>query len=273
MPSLHVRHDLTSVVAREAMLLLLQASAGSAGELRQRAQERGLELGERRSPEKALASLRDLGLVGRASGRGIGLTPLGRRLAEVACRDPLLFGELVHLRYWWLWATRNPEVAFSWAYRLVADLLWEEAPTMVDSDRLVATVLAAAEREFNVAGASFSPSSVLGVLHWLRALSPPCLDGSNFRRRQTCPPESVVVCVEGIQAEQGRRALGAPVRLDAPVRERICRATLLDDAALDDVLIQANETLGLVRRSGDGGDLVMLREPLVPELVPRCTEQ
>jgi hypothetical protein len=272
MPSLHVRHDLTSVVAREAMLLLLQAPARSASDLRQRAQERGLELGERRSPEKALASLRDLGLVARGSGGDIGLTPLGRRLAEVACRDPLLFGELVHLRYWWLWVTRSPEAAFSWAYRLVADLLWEEAPTIVDSDRLVATVLAAAEREFNVAGASFSPSSVLGVLHWLRALSPPCLDGSNFRRRQACPPESVVVCVEGIQAEQ-RRAPGAPLRLDAHVRERICRATLLDDWALDDVLVQANETLGLMRRSGDGGDLVMLRDPLVPELVPRCTEQ
>jgi hypothetical protein len=117
-----------------------------------------------------------------------------------------------------------------------------------------------------VAGASFSASSVLGVLRWLRALSPPCLDASNFRRRLACPPESVMVCLDCIQAEQGQ-APGAPLRLNVSVLERICRATLLDDAALDDVLLLANETLGLRRRSGDGGDLVVLRDPLAPGLV------
>ncbi len=269
MPSFHVRHDFMPVVGREAILLLLQAPASANDELRRRAIERGLELGERRSLDKVLASLRDLGLVERtprASVGGIRLTPLGRHLAEVSIRDPFLFAEIVHLRYWWLWASGDTEVVFSWAYREVANMLWDESPTTVDSDRLVAMVLAAAEREFGVAGASFSPSSVLGVLHWLRALSPPCLDGVQFHRRLTCPPESVVVCLEGVQAEKGQ-PLTMPLRVDVGVRERVCRATLLDESVLDDALSQAIETLGLMRRSGDGGDFVVLRSSLVPDLV------
>jgi hypothetical protein len=267
--SFHVRHDFTPVHGREALLLLVNAPALGNDDLLQRARVRGLELGERRSPDKVVASLRDLGLASRSGHRATGpieLTPLGRELAVVAQRDPLLFGEFIHLRYWWLWAVHNPAAHFSWAYRTVTNLLWEEAPTTVDADRLVAAVLEAAEREFGVFGASFSPSSVLGILHWLRALSPPCLAGSDFQRRAACPPEAVVSALEGIQVTRGR-PLDAPLRLDGAGRELACRATMLDDAALDDVLVLAEESLGLLRRSGDGGEVVVLRRSLIPGLV------
>lgn len=269
MTSFHVRHDFTPVHGREA-LLLLQTPAVDNEELLIRARAHGLELGRRRSPDKVVASLRDLGLVGRASADrldGIQLTPLGHELAQVAKRDALLFAELVHLRYWWLWTTGRSDARFSWSYRTVSDLLWDGAPAPVDGDHLVAAVLAAAEREFGVPGASFSASSVLGILHWLRALSPPCLARGTFHRRLACAPEALVVSLEGIQAASVR-PLGTPLRLDGEAREQLCRATLLDDTALDEMLAQAEDALGLLRRSGDGGDFVVLRESLVPDLVP-----
>lgn len=271
MTSFHVRHDFTPVHGREALLLLAHAPAAGNDDLLQRARARGLELGERRSPDKVVASLRDLGLVSRSGHRATGLielTPLGRELAAVALRDPLLFGELIHLRYWWLWTAEPAQ--FSWSYRMVASLLWEEAPTTVDTDRLVATVLEAAEREFGISGASFSSSSVLGILHWLRALSPPCLRGTSFQRRAACSPEAIIATLEGIHAARGR-PLGSPLRLDAPGRELACRAMLLDDAALDEILFHAEESVGLLRRNGDGGEVVVLRHSLIPGLVQRET--
>lgn len=271
MTSFHVRHDFTPVVGREALLLLANAPASGNDRLLEGARHRGLELGQRRSVDKVVASLRDLDLVSRPTDRASGhieLTPLGRQLAGVALRDPLLFGELVHLRYWWLWAVDGERAHFSWSYQTVSDALWEEAPTTVDADRLVATVLEAAEREFGVSGASFSASSVLGILHWLRALSPPCIIGAGFQRRVACPAEAVISALEGVQMSRGR-PVTAPLRLDETSRDLVCRATLLDDAALDEVLAQAEESLGLLRRNGDGGEVLVLRQSLIPGLVSK----
>lgn len=216
-----------------------------------------------------LATLRNLELVEREvhpRHASIQLTPLGRRLADIAVSDELLLAELIHLRYWSLWTAERGGKHFSWAYQVVGGLLWEGAPLVVDPDRLVAMVLAAAEQQFAVDGVSFSASSILGILHWLRALTPPCIVGGEFRRRPTCPPETVLLALEGVQLA-ANRSLGAPIRLTPAIRERVCRAALIDDEAFDDVLAQAEETLGLSRRRSDGPDLVLLRESVLAGLV------
>jgi hypothetical protein len=260
--SFHVRHDLTPSAARDALLLLRLGPMIDGADLMAQARARDLELGRRQSADKVLASLRDLGLIRRPlRGRpdGLALTPLGAAVAEIAVRDDLLFAELVHLRYWWLWTPEHGGPAFAWSYHTVTTMLWEGAPTPVDPDRLVAAVLAAAEQGFGTRGVSFSRSSLLGILHWLRALSPPCIIRGHFCCRPACPPEALLLALEGLQHASGQ-AIGMPLRLDRATRLRACRALLLDEEAFDDMLSQAEEAKALVRLNGGGRDAVVLSQ-------------
>jgi hypothetical protein len=270
MNSFHVRHDFSPIFARNALLLLRMAEAANEEAFLEQARARDLDIGRRQSVTKVFASLRDLGLVETAYTRQRGqvrLTNLGQQIADIAVYDALLFAELIHLRYWWLWQPEHEGEYFAWSYQTVATILWEEAPLTIDSDRLVNMVMAAAEHHFGISGVSFSTSSVSGILHWLRVLSPACVVGKTFRRRPSCPPEALVVTLEGIAAAKGYPA-GIPLRLDAATRKQACCATLLELDALDEVVQQAEETLGMIRRSGDGGETVLIREPLVPALIP-----
>jgi hypothetical protein len=271
MTSFHVRHDFSPIFARNALLLLRMADAPSEEAFLEQARARDLDIGRRQSVTKVFASLRDLGLIETtpAGQRGqVRLTNLGKQLADVAVHDKLMFAEMIHLRYWWLWQPSKEKEYFAWSYQTVATILWEESPVTIDSDRLVNMVLAAAEQHFGISGISFSTSSVSGILHWLRVLSPPCIVGKIFRRRPTCPPEALVIALGGIAAAREHPA-GIPLRLDAATREQACRVTLLAEEAIDEVVQQAEETLGVIRRSGDGGETVLIRELLMPELIPR----
>jgi hypothetical protein len=270
MNTFHVRHDFSPTVARDALLLLRLAGGATEHALLSFARERDLEIGHRKSATKVFASLRDLGLIERcgvAQRENLQLTHLGSQLAVVATRNELLFAELIHLRYWSLWKPESTDAKFAWAYQTVANILWQESPTAIESGRLVAAVLAAAEYQFGLKGISFSSSSILGILHWLRALSPSCVINSEFRRRPICPPEAFVLALEGIHAIT-QRPLGIPLRLDAATRERVCRAVLLDNSGFDEVLSLAEDSLGIVHRGGDGGEVVIIRESLFPGLVP-----
>ncbi|NJL03536.1 MAG: hypothetical protein HC911_01195 [Chloroflexaceae bacterium] len=271
MTSFHVRHDFSPIIARHALLLLRMAKVSSEEALLEQARARDLDIGRRQSVTKVFASLRALGLIepALAEQRGqVRLTDLGRQLADVAVHDALLFAELIHLRYWWLWQPEQDRAHFAWSYRTIATILWDEAPVTIDRNRLVTMVLVAAEHQFGISGISFSTSSVSGILHWLRVISPPCIIGNTFRRRPTCPPEALVVALEGIATARGH-PVGTPLRLDAATREHVCHSTLLEEEAMDEVLQQAEKTLGVIRRSGDGGETVLIREPLFPALIPQ----
>jgi hypothetical protein len=267
--SFHVRHDFNPAVARDVLLLLRMASTPNEAELLVRARARDLEIGRRQSVAKVVASLRDLGLVEHplSEQRGnIRLTTIGHQVADVAVRDELLLAELIHLRYWWLWTPECGGAMFAWAYQTVAGMLWDEASMPIDNNRLVGIVLAAAEQQFHIRGISFSASSVLGILYWLRALSPTCIVGGTFRRRPTCPPEALMIALEGMYSVIGH-PLGSSLRLDSATRDRVCRSVLLEIEAFDEVLSQAEAALGLIRRHGASGDMVLIRESLFPGLI------
>jgi hypothetical protein len=267
--SFHVRHDFTPTQARETLLLLLSSPATGNDEIVTRARAHGLELGRRQSADKVLASLRDLGLLQqpeRSTRHFINLTPLGTSVAAIGLKDPLLLAELIHLRYYFLWSLHGRVDHFSWAYRVVCNALWETAPTPLDSDFLVTTVLTAADKEFAIASASFSTSSVLGITHWLRELSPPCLDDSLFRRRPACPTEVFVLALEAVRRAEDS-VLNAPLTIHPSTKEMVCRALLLDEQGFDEMLEQTSETLGVMRRHTGHGDVVLIRDSFLPELI------
>ena len=268
MTTFHVRHDFTPTVAREALLILRVADITSEHELLARAKEHDLEIGHRKSAAKVLASLRDLGLVKQSSRgeRTIALTPLGAQIAEVASRNELLFVELIHQRYCWLWAEKFGGEGFAWAYQTVTRELWNGAPTPIDRDQLVSLILASAGDVFDVDSVSFSTSSVLGVLYWLRALSPPCIQNDEFRYRPTFPAEALLVALEGIYALQGRR-LGTPMYLDADTRVKISQVTLSDPEALQEVIFEAETAFDLIHYYGSRGEVITLNESLFPGLI------
>ena len=267
--SFHIRHDFTPLLAREMLLLLLAAPTINKDEILARARVHDLQLGQRQSADKLLATLRDLGFVEHSDKRAqsaVHLTPLGVRVAAISLKDPLLFAELVHLRYFFLWPLRNGTDHFSWAYRTVCNTLWEAAPTPLDSGRLVATVLTTAEEEFASTTVSFSTASVLGITNWLRQLSPPCIDGGLFRRRPISSPEAFTLTLKAHQQATGQ-AVDGPWEIHARTREQVCRTLLLDEGGFDEMLEQATEVMGLIHRRTTQGDIVLIRDSFLPELV------
>jgi len=269
MTTFHVRHDFHPTLAREALLLLRNAPAMSEQEFLALARAHDFEIGRRRSPAKVFASLRDLGLVYRENRHmPLALTPLGHYLADVALHDTSLLVELIHLRYCWLWTPETGGEGFAWAYQSVAGLLWDEAPTLIDTDRLVAMVMAGAEDRFSVKGASFSSSSVLGILQWLRALSPPCFIANVFHHRPSCAPEALLLTLEALATVSGT-PFGAAVRLDASTRRRACRILLIDGEAFDETLGQLEDLGSVMRRVGESGEMVVVLETSLPGLAPQ----
>lgn len=271
MSSFHVRHDFSPLVARDALLLLRLSKVTNEESLLQQARIRDLEIGRRQSASKVLASLRDLGLVERSRSHpdsNLLLTSVGNKLADIAVRDELLLIELIHLRHWLLW---NADVAkghqFAWSYQTVAGLLWDQAPVSLNNNYLASTVQSIAEQQFGVRGISFSTSSVLGVLHWLRQLSPPCIIQQTFQRRSGCSPEALMIALQR-ECQQAGVFSGVPLRLDALTRDRVCRMLLIDIEIFDEIISHAEEAFGVIRRHGDGGDMLFIREPFFPELIP-----
>jgi hypothetical protein len=269
MSSFHVRHDFNPTVAREALLLLRLLGCTTENEFLVQARDRDFEIGQRQSAAKVFASLHDLGLLLRPAGtrtKQVTLTRLGICIADIALYDDLLFAELIHLRYYNLWSPEHAGQEFSWAYQMVANRLWDDAPTQINQNHLVAHVLAMATQEFGVTGISFSSSSVLGILQWLRALRPACIINDTFHRRLLCPPEALISALAGLHSNAGHR-FDVPLQLDANMRERACRILLLDPTAFDDVLVQATDTLNILHRHGHGGEMLLLDRPLIPGLV------
>lgn len=254
--SFHVRHDLTPGVARDTLLLLRQEEAPDGASLLERARSRDFGVGRLSSPDKILASLRDLGFVERGAG-GLSLSPLGRSVAAIASRDTLLFAELVHLRYWHSWSEAAGGSAFGWAYRTLCTTLWDAAPARVEPDQLTATVLATAEERFGLRGISFSRSSVLGVLHWLRALSPRCIVDAHFVRRPSASPEAFLVALRAASGTS-RTTSALSLRLQACHRDEVCRSLQLEPGAFDEMLERAEEGYGLVRLRDAGAERVLV---------------
>ncbi|MEF3274075.1 MAG: hypothetical protein K6356_06665 [Chloroflexus sp.] len=273
MTTFHVRHDFNPKVAREALLLLKSAPIATEQDFLALARSYDFELGRRQSLTKVVASLRDLGLLQRSERRApLTLTPLGQYLAEIALRDELLLAEFIHLRYCWLWTPEAGGERFSWAYQTVAGWLWEEAPTSIESDRLVATIIAEAEKRFAIKGVSFSSASILGIMYWLRALSPPCIVGDMFRRRTACAPETLLITLEALATVKGLPP-GVAVRLDAETRRRACRTLLIDSETFDETIAQLEELGHLIRRTSDSGESVLLLDIPVPWLAPQRDQQ
>jgi hypothetical protein len=182
----HTRHDFTSELGWAAFQLVheLGRAGFPEGGLEEAARATTSPLARRLDLTKILASLEDLGIIGR-TGKAIVLTGLGQALAASGGAYETGFCAAIHCLYFWqwLWAGEREYASPSWSYREVCSQLLASPPSGISADELVLRVVEAADR-FHAERVSFSRSSVSGVTNWLSAQTPSLVElhGGNVAR-------------------------------------------------------------------------------------------
>ncbi len=191
--------------------------------------------------------LRNIGIIDRKSIPG--LTNLGKVAANIQQSNPDLFGDFLHLVIYQL-HLEEPDKRFSWAYATVVQKLWLRKEVVLspsEKKSLVGETIEAASQKFELPTSeiAFSDSSIVGVLNWLRSLSPPVIESEgkseNFSRRYFCVAPLMVKAVDTIY-QQLQRTYGVKIFLREEVQERLCQMLLLDPSGLDGTLENAKRT-------------------------------
>jgi hypothetical protein len=177
--------------------------------------------------------------------------------------------DVLHLLLYTAWSgPANPTLGVSWAYRACCDYLWREGAVRLDKSmiaRLRADLYSAAAEQFPGATAlSFSDKSLRGIRRWLEPLDPPVLEGDEFRRRDLCSRELLLLAIGQVAREDGT-VLGADLLLTPERREAVCRVCLLAPSALDRRLDQVlpvyPQILAPGTRTGPYGRFIRLLAP------------
>lgn len=182
----HTRHDFTPELGWAAFQLVheLGRAGFREGGLEEAARATTSPLARRLDLTKILASLEDLGIIGR-TGKEIVLTGLGQALASGGGAYKTGFCAAIHCLYFWqwLWAGDRERASPSWSYREVCSQLLVSPPSGISADELVLRVVEAADG-FHAERVSFSRSSVCGVTNWLSAQTPSLVElhGKNVAR-------------------------------------------------------------------------------------------
>ncbi len=185
----------------------------------------------RRTEPLSLARL--LGLIQESDGR---LTLSPTALTIHALR-PASRADVLHFLLYTAWhATPEPALGLAWAYRACCEHLWMQGTMHLDKpaiERLTADLEGMARVQFPEARAlAFSDKSIRGIRRWLESLEPAVLQGEEFRRRDLCSRELLLLAIGQVAREDGSE-LGADLLLTPARREAICQICLLEPAALD----------------------------------------
>ena len=228
--------------------------------------------------ERQMGRLRQLGLV---KDTGLELTPLADTLLRIIDAKPQLLSDLMHYIHYTCWSETEPlEHAFLWTYRVFCDRLVEQGECELTHQWIEASVTHllgviresphfayAVAVETKKGAISLSTDSLNGVLHWLRSLRPPTIEGDTFTRRHFCPPELLLLAL-GYVALQTEAEIGIDLLLTPERREMLCHVCLLEPAVLDRALDWMLPLYPEVVEPGTGagvyGRFVRLRK--VPEL-------
>lgn len=238
----HIRHDLQPNLARELLQILQAQPTGcNDNDIQQIAASQGYDLRQRKSHSKLLRSLKELDVIKQENGKYT-LSRRGEIIANVSAYYPHLFPEFIHFLYYTSWDS-DASKRFSWSYRTVSLALWQSAPGLIDRDFLVNLVMQQAQEKFAVDSISFSTSSIAGILNWLGALQPACLQQDNtktyFRLRPYCSVELFTLALYHIWNKN--RNDGPYVSASDTLRQQVCQICLLPIEAFTTMLSQAED--------------------------------
>lgn len=170
----------------------------------------------------------------------LALSPAARAIAAMR---PASRSDMLHFLLATAWrAGADPGLGCAWAYRAFCDRLWSRGAVRLDAAemrRAVAELLDEAQAAFpEIQLAALSPKSVLGMRKWLESLDPPVLAADDFRQREICSSELLVLAIGHVAAADGTD-FGSDLPLTPARREAICRLCLLEPTALDRALDRA----------------------------------
>ncbi len=191
--------------------------------------------------------LRNLSLLDKNNPSG--LTSLGKVAADIQQSNPSLLGDFLHLVIYQLHFS-DKDKRFSWAYATVVQQLWlrkEVVLSPAEKKSIVGEVIekAAMNFELSTSEIAFSDSSIVGVLNWLRSLSPCVIKSEGkseyFSRRYFCAAPIFIKAVDALY-KQRQRTYGAKIFLREDIKDAICQMLLLDPSGLDGTLDNAKCT-------------------------------
>lgn len=253
----HVRHDLQPAFTYELLMLLRgKETEQTEDDLRSAAHNQGFNLRQRRSYDKLLKSLEELGIVEKRR-KAFVLTEIGEIISEAILFQNTLLGEIIHFLYYTLFDA-DDSLRFSWSYRTVCKNLWMTAPCTINRDRLVNIVTQNALDDFEENSISFSTQSVMGILYWLGSLQPSCIDesGKVFSRRLYCPVEIFVLALHHVY--QKYREDGLSVLLTPEIRQEVCLICLIVPEAFQEMLEQAETSFEIVQVRRERGERLIM---------------
>ncbi|MFB2880687.1 hypothetical protein [Floridanema aerugineum] len=191
--------------------------------------------------------LRNLSLLDKKNPSG--LTSLGKVAADIQQSNPSLLGDFLHLVIYQSHFF-DKDKRFSWAYATVVQQLWlrkEVVLSPAEKKSIVGEVIekAAMNFELSTSEIAFSDSSIVGVLNWLRSLSPCVIKSEGkseyFSRRYFCAAPIFIKAVDALY-NQRQRTFGAKIFLREDIKDAICQMLLLDPSGLDGTLDNAKCT-------------------------------
>lgn len=181
----HTKHDFAPEHAWTAfqLLLVMEGESCSLKELHTIAGLIASPLAKRADLNKLAAALHELDLIERERSE-IKLSACGHALANGIGKYELGFYAGVHCLYFWRWLWSGEErlATPSWSYGETCRYIANAGLEGITPDDLVMRVVASAIEKFAVEKASFSRSSVGGVVTWLEAQAPPLIsrDGNHI---------------------------------------------------------------------------------------------
>ncbi len=163
------------------------------------------------------------------------LTDLGKQIKETYSTNHELFFELMHYLFYSSWKkSLNPKLGKLWLYSRVCEILWDTAPSEMDSLNMTGILQQEAQEVFPAHSPKFPVQGVRAVFPWLVTLTPPFLSKKTGRslllseKRKNCSPQLFHLALDLIY-NQKQLKYGTSMAIGDEEIKSVCRVCLLDE--------------------------------------------
>ena len=198
------------------------------------------------------------------------ITNLGMSLNKILSYKPSTFYDIMHYFYYSSWTlTHNPIVAFSWTYKTISNLIFENENIIIDKRNLAGELLSYAQENFPTEKRiAISPYAIEGAMNWLQALDPPIITNTNRikqrigKGRTACSPELFLLGIDHLYKLLGL-VYGAPILLDDNKIRIVCQLCLLDPNKFSQLINMSQKTYNmLIINNSEWGYSISLPKPV-----------
>lgn len=167
------------------------------------------------------------------------ITTLGRKMLDFLSHDRKLFFDIMHFLYYSTWI-KDHKQTFSWTYKQICDLIWEQNSNNIDSKKILNGVYNSASSAFNNSSMSLSSYAIEGVRNWLLALDPPLIKKENGKiikttERDHCSPELLLLAID-LFYTKNNIGYGTPILMTNNKKEEIAKACLVNRESISNLI-------------------------------------